>query len=104
MAVMVVGMSGIASAPQVTEPVYRAGSALTIGMASRRLRAEAFMFDEDDKPKKKRVHEIGQDLAALSISELQERISLLRSEIVRLEESIAAKKASEAVASTFFKT
>jgi uncharacterized small protein (DUF1192 family) len=62
------------------------------------------MFDEDDKPKKKLAHEVGQDLAALSISELEERIALLRSEIKRLEESIAAKKASEAIASTFFKT
>jgi uncharacterized small protein (DUF1192 family) len=62
------------------------------------------MFDEDDKPKKKLAHEVGQDLAALSISELEERIALLKSEIKRLEESIAAKKASEAIASTFFKT
>ena len=62
------------------------------------------MFDEDDKPKKKRAHEIGQDLAALSISELEERIATLRSEIGRLEESIAAKKASQTVASTFFKS
>ncbi len=62
------------------------------------------MFDEDDKPKKKRAHEIGQDLAALSISELEERIAILRSEIGRLEESIAAKKSSQTVASSFFKT
>lgn len=62
------------------------------------------MFDEDDKPKKKRAHEIGQDLAALSISELEERIATLRFEIGRLEESIAAKKVSQTVASTFFKS
>jgi uncharacterized small protein (DUF1192 family) len=86
-------------------PVYRGGPALTIGMASRRLRAEApAMFDEDDKPKKKRAHEIGQDLATLSLAELEERIALLKAEILRLEESIAAKKASQTVASSFFKT
>jgi uncharacterized small protein (DUF1192 family) len=62
------------------------------------------MFDEDDKPKKKRAHEIGQDLATLSLAELEERIALLKAEILRLEESIADKKASQTVASSFFKT
>ena len=33
--------------------------------------------DDDDRPKKKIVHEIGQDLALLSVKELQERIALL---------------------------
>ena len=33
--------------------------------------------DDDDRPKKKIVHEIGQDLALLSIRELEERIALL---------------------------
>ena len=59
--------------------------------------------DDDDRPKKKIVHEIGQDLALLSVDELQERIALLKDEIARLEASIAGKQASRGVADTFFK-
>ena len=35
-------------------------------------------IDEDDKPKKKVVHEIGQDLTLLSVEELGARVQLLR--------------------------
>ena len=35
-------------------------------------------FDEDDAPKKKIVHEMGQDLTLLSAGELTERIAMLR--------------------------
>ena len=59
--------------------------------------------DDDDRPKKKIVHEIGQDLALLSVNELRERIALLKDEIARLEASIASKQASRSVADTFFK-
>jgi uncharacterized small protein (DUF1192 family) len=59
--------------------------------------------DDDDRPKKKIVHEIGQDLALLSVNELRERIALLKDEISRLEASIAGKQASRSVADTFFK-
>ncbi len=59
--------------------------------------------DEEDRPKKKIAHEIGQELALLSVKELQERIALLREEIVRLEASIASKQASRNVADQFFK-
>ena len=59
--------------------------------------------DDDDRPKKKIVHEIGQDLALLSVNELQERIALLKEEIARLEASIASKQSSRNVADTFFK-
>ena len=59
--------------------------------------------DDDDRPKKKIVHEIGQDLALLSVKELQERIALLKAEIGRLEAAIASKQASRGVADTFFK-
>jgi len=59
--------------------------------------------DEDDRPKKKIVHEIGQDLALLSVGELNNRISLLKDEIARLETAIAGKQASRNVADTFFK-
>ncbi len=59
--------------------------------------------EDDDRPKKKIVHEIGQDLALLSVKELQERIALLKEEIARLEGSIANKQSSRNVADTFFK-
>jgi uncharacterized small protein (DUF1192 family) len=59
--------------------------------------------DDDDRPKKKIVHEIGQDLALLSVNELRERIALMKDEIARLEASIASKQASRSVADTFFK-
>jgi uncharacterized small protein (DUF1192 family) len=59
--------------------------------------------DDDDRPKKKIVHEIGQELALLSVRELQERIVLLKEEITRLEASIAGKQTSRSVADTFFK-
>ena len=59
--------------------------------------------DDDDRPKKKIVHEIGQDLALLSVNELRDRIALLKDEIARLEASIASKQSSRNVADTFFK-
>jgi uncharacterized small protein (DUF1192 family) len=60
-------------------------------------------IDDEDRPKKKIVHEIGQDLALLSVGELQERVALLREEIARLEGAAASKQASRDVASQFFK-
>jgi len=60
-------------------------------------------MDEDDRPKKKITHEIGQDLALLSIKELEERITLLKEEIVRLQAAIASKQGSRNVADQFFK-
>lgn len=60
-------------------------------------------IDEDDRPKKKIVHEIGQELALLSVAELRERITLLTDEIRRLEADIARKTASRSAADQFFK-
>jgi len=60
--------------------------------------------DEDDRPKKKIAHEIGQDLALLSVAELGERVALLKEEIVRLESAMAKKQASRSVANQFFKS
>ena len=59
--------------------------------------------DDDDRPKKKIVHEIGQELALLSIRELEERIVLLNKEIGRLQAAIASKQGSRSVADQFFK-
>jgi uncharacterized small protein (DUF1192 family) len=61
------------------------------------------LIDEEDRPKKKIVHEMGQDLALLSVNELAERIALLKEEISRLDAEIARKQASRNVAAGFFK-
>jgi uncharacterized small protein (DUF1192 family) len=61
------------------------------------------IIDEEDRPKKKLAHEIGQDLALLSIEELRDRVALLREEIARLEAAVAAKQASRSTADQFFK-
>jgi uncharacterized small protein (DUF1192 family) len=60
-------------------------------------------MDEDLLPKKKTVHEIGQDLSLLSISELADRIALLKEEIARLEAAVASKSATRSAADQFFK-
>jgi len=60
-------------------------------------------IDEDDRPKKKIVHEIGQDLTLLSVAELNERIALLKDEIARLEADIARKQKTRSAAVQFFK-
>ncbi len=60
-------------------------------------------IDEDDRPKKKVVHEIGQELALLSVSELAERIVVLKEEIARLEANIASKQSVKSSADQFFK-
>ena len=63
------------------------------------------MAHNDDEPRKKTTsHEIGQDLSALSLHELAERIAVLQAEIVRLEAARSAKSASMSAASAFFKS
>jgi uncharacterized small protein (DUF1192 family) len=59
--------------------------------------------EDDDRPKKKKAHEMGQDLTLLSVEELGERIALLKEEIVRLEADMAKKRASRSTADQFFK-
>jgi len=59
--------------------------------------------DEDDRPKKKLAHEIGQDLTLLSVEELAARVQLLNEEIARLEADMAKKRATRAAADQFFK-
>jgi uncharacterized small protein (DUF1192 family) len=60
-------------------------------------------IEDDDRPKKKIPHEIGQDLALLSLEELDERIAILRGEVERLELARAKKQASRSAADQFFK-
>ncbi|SDN99195.1 Uncharacterized small protein, DUF1192 family [Methylobacterium phyllostachyos] len=61
------------------------------------------MRDDDDRPRKAVSHEIGQPLDTLSLSDLDERIALLRAEIARIEAARAAKQAAQGAADAFFK-
>ncbi len=60
-------------------------------------------IDPDDLPKKKITHDLGQDLALLSVGELAERIGLLKDEISRLEAEMSRKRVSQQAADAFFK-
>jgi uncharacterized small protein (DUF1192 family) len=60
--------------------------------------------EDDDRPRKKISHEIGQDLSLLAVEELNERIALLASEIERLREAATRKRASKEAANSFFKS
>ena len=60
--------------------------------------------EDDDRPRKKISHEIGQDLSLLSLEELNERIALLGAEIERLREASTKKRASKEAANSFFKS
>ncbi len=61
------------------------------------------IFPDDDRPKPKTVHEIGQDLSMLSLAEIDDRIAALRAEIERLAEIRARKDASRSAADAFFR-
>ena len=64
-------------------------------------------FDEESvfgaKVKAPPVHEIGQNVDALSAAELAERIELLTTEIERLKKAIGARHATRAAADAAFK-
>jgi len=60
-------------------------------------------IDPVELPKKKIVHELGQELALLSVGELTERIAALKEEIARLEAEMAKKRSSKSAADSFFK-
>ncbi|MBK3662501.1 DUF1192 domain-containing protein [Bradyrhizobium diazoefficiens] len=61
-------------------------------------------MEDDDRPRKKISHEIGQELALLSVEELTERVALLKTEIARLEEAATKKRTSRDAANSIFKT
>ncbi|MET4114728.1 uncharacterized small protein (DUF1192 family) [Bradyrhizobium sp. JR1.5] len=61
-------------------------------------------MEDDDRPRKKISHDIGQDLSLLSVEELTERIALLKAEITRLEEATTKKRASRDAANSVFKS
>ena len=60
-------------------------------------------MDLDDEPKKPTNMVIGENLDAISVAELEQRIQALESEIIRLRAEIAKKQASRNAADAFFK-
>lgn len=60
--------------------------------------------DEEDRPRKKTTHDIGQDLSMLSVEELAERIEALKAEIGRLKTALTMKRATRDAADKLFKT
>ena len=61
-------------------------------------------IEDDDKPRRKISHDIGQDLSLLSVEELNARVALLTAEIERLQLAAAKKRASKEVANSVFKS
>jgi uncharacterized small protein (DUF1192 family) len=58
---------------------------------------------EDDRPKRKTSHEIGQDISLLSVMDLDDRIDLLKVEIARLETDKIQKHHSKNAAQALFR-
>ena len=61
-------------------------------------------MDLDDAPKKPANMVIGENLDAISVAELEQRIQALDSEITRLRAEIARKQAGRSAADAFFRT
>lgn len=57
----------------------------------------------EDRPRPTAVHVVGEDLAALSVADLDERVELLEAEIARLKADRARKEGSRAAAAAAFK-
>lgn len=59
-----------------------------------------------DEPKAKagKIVTVGEDLSKLSVIDLDERVAMLKAEIVRLEQGIVAKKRTTAAAAALFGT
>jgi len=61
--------------------------------------------EDDDKPRKKISHEIGQDLSLLSVGDVEDRIAMLAAEIERLKREVNKLKAERDIlkkAAAFF--
>ena len=65
---------------------------------------ETDMFDDEDRKKLASELVIGEDLATISVDELEERITLLQAEISRIKAEIVSKQATRASAENFFKS
>jgi uncharacterized small protein (DUF1192 family) len=64
---------------------------------------EVFMDWDDALPKSKPQAAIGDGLAALSVAELEARITAFEAEIERVRAELAKKRAHEAAAAALFK-
>jgi uncharacterized small protein (DUF1192 family) len=62
------------------------------------------MFFDDDRPKPKPTAAVGDNLATLSVGELDARIKDLEAEIERVRAELAKKRAHEAAAAALFKS
>jgi uncharacterized small protein (DUF1192 family) len=60
------------------------------------------MFD-DDQVKRPKGHEVGMPIDTMSVEELNQRIELLKGEIARLEQAIAARNKTRSEADSLFK-
>jgi len=58
---------------------------------------------EDTRPVKKPEIVIGEPLDLLSLAELEQRIAILESEIVRIRDTLARKSAGKAAADAIFR-
>jgi uncharacterized small protein (DUF1192 family) len=76
---------------------------MLIGQARKRQSEEQVAIFDEEPRRKPKTHEIGQDLALLSVGELNERIELLRAEIGRLEVELAAKGQTKSAAEALFR-
>ena len=61
------------------------------------------LFDENDRPKAKEAHRLGEDLDAISVDEIERRIVELKAEIARLEHEKTKKARMRGVADAVFK-
>jgi uncharacterized small protein (DUF1192 family) len=62
------------------------------------------MDDEEERKPKKPDIVIGEDLALMSVEELERRIGVLQGEIERYQAALAAKRRSREAANAVFKT
>ncbi len=60
-------------------------------------------FADDDRPRPPSSHIVGCDISSFSIEELTERISLLKSEIARLEADMKKKADERRAADSLFR-
>jgi uncharacterized small protein (DUF1192 family) len=61
-------------------------------------------MEDEDCPKPKSVHVLGENLDMVSIEELRLRAAMLEEEVRRINSEIARKIASKSAADTFFKS
>ncbi len=60
------------------------------------------MFDEDSRSPAAQAVSLGDNLAPLSIEDLEARVEALRAEIARVETELTAKRAGRAAAEAVF--